>query len=1283
MEEKQMNFKILGTADWHIGEFKGPVIDGVNLRSQDTINCLDYMVDIARDERPEIVCVSGDIFHQEQIGPVRYSKEILVATRIIKKLASVSKYVVVMRGTVNHDGNGQFKVLKEMLSSEKNVSVVTEPTVIKTPLADIACIPGFDKQEFRSRFPGLPADEENEAWTRYISCMVMGLRAECHNTPILMAHYTVPGCNMESGQTSFFTNFEPVIPREALEAAGYEAVLLGHIHRPQILNGLHNVFYSGAINAMNFNDEGQERGFWIHEFSDTGKLTKGHNCITPYRRFYTITWDTEEVEAYIQEGVMYLHRLGFPEDVTDKIVRVRYSCTSEQKKQLNIPALQKDLYELGAFYVADIEAENAIDVTNRGLLSEESDPTLNLKKYLEEKCFKNPDKIVELAEPIIAEAMKQSTTAEIHGVFRPISIAVRNYRNYKEEKFDFADISFCTINGVNGAGKSSLFMDAIVDCLFEETREGDNKAWIRGTEDARSGSIEFVFNIGDKRFRVVRTRTKSGKPTLNLSQYEENEWRNISKERIADTQAEIEKLLGMDSMTFRSCALIMQDQYGLFLQAKKDERMAILAKLLGLGIYGVMELDSKKKLSEQRKELASKKEAVRIKTDFIKSKGDPESELQKAEEDIQQLNKDIEDLSDTQGQLLNKHAQIAKAEQECRKASEELDDCHKRRSSISDEISSKTQILENCNVALESANEVRKKAAEYKQLSEQIIELEKDVLNHDNAKRNLAGYNADIQNCQNIINDAKRRNNDIANLIEQLKAELPDNLEEKLTELAQVRMQCEELQEKRYLASVAEQELQQIRATYSQRISEAENRRKYRLDRISEIRQQEEFMKNSGCPDIDRASCRFLAKAIDDVKSLPEEADHLEKCEEEIAALRIKRDEEISKKQDEICIIGYDAERLDLLIRKARALVKYENLKKDAEKKKLEIARLEAEKNTNSKTIGQYEEILLELNIKAQKATDIVDVLSDSVIKYDNAVCKRNSVAHFADQEKELPVYEERKQHIDKRLTELYQERSKEDANELVLHNNLREAEIKLEELRKDIEGSEALEEVERRLKSAKETLEKAQIQKGVLTQRVEDVEAMRSEIALLNKGIAVAAEKADCYEALKQAFSQDGVPHQIIRNIIPHITDTANNILGSMTGGTMGVEFVMERTVKGKDGDRATLDVLINEYGKTTLPYASKSGGEKVKASLAIILALSEIKATSAGIQLGMLFIDEAPFLDSEGTQAYCDALEAIQRRYSDTKIMAITHDDEFKSRFPQAITVIKDDNGSHVQWG
>ena len=37
---------ILHTADWHIGQFKGPVVDGVNLRLQDTVKCLEYMVEV-------------------------------------------------------------------------------------------------------------------------------------------------------------------------------------------------------------------------------------------------------------------------------------------------------------------------------------------------------------------------------------------------------------------------------------------------------------------------------------------------------------------------------------------------------------------------------------------------------------------------------------------------------------------------------------------------------------------------------------------------------------------------------------------------------------------------------------------------------------------------------------------------------------------------------------------------------------------------------------------------------------------------------------------------------------------------------------------------------------------------------------------------------------------------------------------------------------------------------------------------------------------------------------
>ena len=113
--------------------------------------------------------------------------------------------------------------------------------------------------------------------------------------------------------------------------------------------------------------------------------------------------------------------------------------------------------------------------------------------------------------------------------------------------------------------------------------------WLRNDESVRSGSIMFTFRIGEKKYRVTRTRARSGKGTLNISQFVENEWKDCSKERYNDTQQEILNILGMDSFTFKSCALIMQDQYGLFLQAKPEERVEVLGTLLGLGVYQIME----------------------------------------------------------------------------------------------------------------------------------------------------------------------------------------------------------------------------------------------------------------------------------------------------------------------------------------------------------------------------------------------------------------------------------------------------------------------------------------------------------------------------------------------------------------------------------------------------------------------------------------------------------------------------------------------------------------------
>lgn len=1279
--------KVLHTADWHIGQFKGPVEDGVNLRSLDTVKCLEYMVEKAREEKPDLVCISGDVFHQEQIGPARYSDEMVTATRIIDELSKVSKFVIVMRGTPNHDGAGQFRVLTKMLEYNKKVAVVTTPQVISTPIADIVCIPGFDKQEFRAKFPGLSAEEENLTWTNYISEMVMGLRAQCSQTnivadmvpAILMAHYTVPGCNMESGQTSFFSNFEPVIPREALQTAQFDAVLLGHIHRPQMLEGLENVFYSGAINAMNFNDEGQKRGFWIHEF-EKKSLKKGHLYETPYRKFQTIKWDKEDVAEYLRSGKMYLLEKDYTSSCMDAIVRLQYSCNTEQKKALNIPVLQKDLYEIGAFYVADIEAESMMNITNRQLLSEESDPLLNLKKWLDEKCFTDSEKIVELAEPIIADAMKSSNTVEIHGVFKPVSIKVKNYRTYKEEYFDFDDISFCTINGVNGAGKSSLFMDAISDCLFEETREGDNKSWIRGTEDARSGSIEFVFDIGESRFRVVRTRTKSGKPTLNLSQLNEDctDWLNLSKERINDTQSEILRVLGMDSMTFRSCALIMQDQYGLFLQARKDERISILGNLLGLGIYGIMEQDARKRLGDAKRTLMQKKDAVKIKDDIIASKGNPQEELEELEKEIESSEKLIReistDLKEAQALLVKYEA----AKKNCEDLRSRKEQVKNEKASIEESINKLNSIIESCETILEKADVIREKSKEYSAAEDEMMILSEELIRYESEKKALVDCEANLQRYQNIIKNAEFENARIDQELSELDTDSDDGIAEKIAELEEKREELYAVMDKKNAHDAVVQEVSAKRDEFQKANAAYETQLRLAESDLSTQKQQKAYMEDSGCADIENANCRFLKKAKEDASKI----ENTEKCistiKEAMKEAATAFSEFEQKKQEELQNIGYSKEKETSIRERIAELEVYQAKKQRIEESRLKRVRLEAEKESNDKTIASCSENASEVKLQAQEITERVNNLSEKVNLYEQVKEKADGLKVYAEQEKSLPVYEERVKNARENMAMQETQLEKKDEELIVMVADMISASELMESFDSGMESK--VSDLEERMETEKKKLQDLQVQKGTLIQKAEDVKSMKEEISKLKKDIEACALITTRYDVLKQAFSQDGVPHQIIRNIIPHITDTANNILGQMTGGIMGVDFVMERTVKGKDGDKATLDVLIEEYGKTTLPYASKSGGEKVKASLAVILALSEIKATAAGIQLGMLFIDEPPFLDDDGTQAYVDSLEAIRQRYPDVKVMAITHDDAMKARFNQSVTVIKTEEGSKV---
>ena len=1275
-----MGTKILATADWHIGKRRGPVIDGVNLREKDTELCVERVTEIAEMEQPDITMISGDLIDVAGTYSERGHHEERVVFRAISKLAKYSKYVIVLRGTPNHDGGEFFLALSDYCEQFENVSTVMEPRVVHTEFMDVACIPGFDIGYYRAKSPGLSKEEENIEFSIELNNICMGLKTLCSaNLPsALMAHYTVPGCNTESGQSTFLQQFEPVLSSEALNTAGYDIVCLGHIHRPQQLPNVPNTFYSGAVNALNFNDEGQERGFYIHEFEDKFHVNSRF-MNTPYREFITLNLDVDDIHQ-INNGALGLVAAKWAGKVTDKIVRIFYDSTEEDKKAFNRSLLEKKLLEDGAFMVWDIAPKNVVSEPNKKELGKRSDPEENLREFLSERQLPE-DKILEItdkAKPVIQQALTNGNNFILTGEFVPVSIEVKNYRNYAEETFDFTDISFCTINGQNGAGKSSLFMDAIIDCLYEDPREGDKRGWIRKADGVRSGSITFTFRIGEQVYRVSRARTKSGTLTLSLSEKVEGEWENRTGNKSNDTQKTIEQILGMDSMTFKSCALIMQDQYGLFLEANKKERMGILSKLLGLEIYDTMHKTVAEKVKEYNAKANDLKQTISIHETTMKECGEPEvmisvlSESVKEKEILLKVKTDERDKN----KLVLTHQKEAVERRNKLLAS--ITTLQSKKATIEQSKANQQAIVDSSAIILGEKAEIEEKVAEHKTLLQHELELAGESALYSSKKQETENLERQAVMEQEVIDTYRKRVEQKENELSLAQPTEQDAVvKEKVEQYSQKKAELEKMQEKAvaYQQAKTEHSAAVFHHEETMRKFDAEKQKADEQKKVFE--KKVEILKESGCVDIDNAHCKFLQDAIEAKEKLAT----LDGLYVDIAARRdtelAKSKLEVVEKHAEMKAIEFDTATLTILQNECAKLLPYVSQLEAINQRESKIALLEADIKHLQSNILETEKRRAKIREEGIAARKERDLYADAFSKHTKVQSEITALQPWLEKERQLPVAEERHSTALSRISELTTEL-------LNIDTEIAEKQAEADKELLAVSGIEELQAIvnglETEVNAINADIKEIQTEIGAWKQKEEQIKKLTTEInVLLEQKNKAATEVAD-YEILKDAFSYFGIPHQIVRTILPQLESTACQIIGQMTGGKMGISFQTERVQVSNKKEVLELDVFIEEYGKTALPYLSKSGGEKVKASLSVILALAEIKSSSAGIQLGMLFIDEPPFLDGDGIQAYCDALETIQKRYENIKIMAITHDPTMKARFPQSLDVVKTDEGSKV---
>lgn len=1258
-----MSIKVLHTGDIHLGDLNGPTKDGRNLRREDTLRCMDEIVNQAEVERPHLTIIAGDLFNRSRVWADTALEDVNDAiNRFLRPLCRSSEYVALLFGTMNHDNPRAFEVIQEAARDLWNLLIFTSPEVkhIETTggPVQIVAVPGFDKGRLRLFCPGADKEDENRNATALVNDIILGLCSTIRKDipSVLTAHYTVSGSEADNGNT-FLAGQDVVILPATIDAAGVSLACFGHIHKPQRLVCNTPAYYCGSPNQLTFNDEGTEHGFYIHEI---GTEINSRFLTTPERKHFTFRMAPDDVTEFISTGQLSRRVDGLDQ----AIVRVRYTCTAEQDKAFNRAELQKKLLTAGAFHVAEVIPEDIEELDAKDQLTERDGPAECLARWLDMNEIYGPKaaRLMSLAAPIIREADDGREADEHTGAFIPRMIEVRNYRSYTEAAFDFGPVQMAMVNGQNGVGKSSLFMDALADCLYEQSRKEDIGGWVR--DGTKSGSITFTFGMGGQDYRVIRTRTKSGRGTLALQRFsaDDGEWKDESDTTMKLTQAKIERLLGMDCNTFCSIALIRQDAYGLFLEADSDRRMEVLSALLGLDIYTRMEEIAKTGATETRRTIAKTKDRINILGEQTKQK----DSLIAQDANLTIESGRLQDrIAATESALTAAETSealrqeiIRQQQEKIQQAGEYGSQADRRQFDLAD-LTRKCQDARRLNDGLSAAQAATAAVKEARATVERLLP---DVERFRSLDQERQGLRLTISRLSHRESDLHSNQYSLHTVMDQR-----DAIQAAQAALDELQPKMADAQSRLADSDAAQKIAASAKAAVDSHVYESRLRISALNERIKAARTEAGRIADSGCTAPGGASCKFLASAQSTALELP-------KLEALLADTR-QTDRQtyerlMSEYQDAVAKVeAYGNPLLDI-----KALSAEERKHRDIADKATALAAADAklaEITAELARIGSEKE---EAEARLREVDAECATLDDAIRQTQEAqdtIRKNMAVADT------LAICMEAKARIEALEPQI--ERANADIADLQQKRAIAalEAQKIAERIPADAPNTAAL---RSSLDALRQEVTALATQRGQIAAKLESIADAERQIAGLREELDDTAVILQDYTTLVQAFGLDGIQYMIIRGVVPEIMRRSNDILASMTGGRMAVDIRTEREQKSTKQIINSLEVWINTITGGTRPYLSHSGGEKVRISLAVTLGLADVKAHRTGVQLGMLWIDEPPFLDAEGTEAYADALCSMAQRNPNMRILAISHDPAMKGRFAQNIIVTGGENGSTV---
>jgi exonuclease SbcD len=351
--------RILCFGDVHLGAGTdyGTAAYGPGSRLDDQARVLARIRDVIEDEGVEAVLFAGDAFHRRRPTP----SEILAWREFVDAVDENGRGIPIYAIDGNHD-----VVSAELPSALETVKPRAHYEVSRRPQrfaldreVKLVTLPWTPPARLVASRNGGNRDLLHEDVAELLIETVASMRREIDSPAILLAHWAVSGASTPNGVPAEAFR-EPVIPLTDLEGLGYESIVLGHIHKPQMLsagvltedsNGSHHasgnpIFYVGSPNVIDFGEAESAHGVWILDTEDWSTR------FVPVedRPFVTLSLD-EFIGQWEETG----YRV-FGDTVRGAVVRVRYTGTPEQAARVDHAKIRAALLEAGAEKVYAIQA---------------------------------------------------------------------------------------------------------------------------------------------------------------------------------------------------------------------------------------------------------------------------------------------------------------------------------------------------------------------------------------------------------------------------------------------------------------------------------------------------------------------------------------------------------------------------------------------------------------------------------------------------------------------------------------------------------------------------------------------------------------------------------------------------------------------------------------------------------------------------------------------------------------------------------------------------------------